>query len=123
MGGGDVRRPGRRSAITSPARGPCAGPSNGTTRIPAGTPNMCSQACEMTLDQRPPEPARCAYSPETESVSTAGDAVTPSAAKHSSMIRRLRIRDDSRHSGSAAACAQRATGSPAGGASAGPSSR
>ncbi len=41
-------------ATTSPTRGPCAGPFSGTTRIPSGTSNMCSQACEITLDQRPP---------------------------------------------------------------------
>jgi hypothetical protein len=69
-------------------------PSRGTTRIPSGTPNMCSQACEITLDQRPPP-------------------------RSSSMIRRLRIRGDSRHSGKDAACDHRAVSEPPGGPSTG----
>ncbi len=40
--------------VTSPTRGPWTGPSRGTTRMPSGTPNIRSQACEITLDQRPP---------------------------------------------------------------------
>lgn len=49
----------------------------------------------------------------------AGVVVTPSAAKHSSMMRRLRIRGLSRHSGRAAAAAQLAVATPAIGPSTG----
>lgn len=86
------------------APGVCAVPCRGSARIPAGTPNMCSQACEMTEYQV--RVATCAYSAATESVSTAGATVAPAAAKSSSRIRRLRISGDSRHSGTAAASAQ-----------------
>ncbi len=54
-----------------------AGRSSRITRMPSGTPNMYSQACAITLDQR--WVATCANRAETVSVSMAGTATAPAA--------------------------------------------